>query len=192
MFTGIIRHSGTVRALKKNRRSCVLTLESAAVASKVKTGGSVSVNGVCLTAVNRSAKRISFQLVAETLKRSALGSLRIGERVNLELPLKLSDRLDGHFVLGHVDGKGEVKSIAVKGKGRDFLITYPNSLAKYLPPKGSITVDGVSLTLGKVTPKAFRVHIIPHTLKSTNFRHYHPKTKVNLEADILAKLAHKR
>ncbi len=188
MFTGIVEATGRIRSLKVIRGKTQLEVRAPlAVRSGLKIGASVSVSGVCLTAVSKTPASIFFDLADETKKRSTLGRLRRGDRVNLERPLKWNGRLEGHFVLGHVDGVGKIKKALSIKKEKSFLIAYPKRLAPFMIEKGSVTIDGVSLTIGRVTPKDFWVHIIPHTLKTTQFGDFEPGRAVNLEADILIK-----
>ena len=158
-----------------------------AFCDSVKIGGSVSVNGVCLTVVKKTNGGILFELVGETKKRSTLGALRQKNAVNLERPLLWNGRLEGHFVLGHVDAVGRIKKISSAGKEKSFLVAFPGHLKRFILEKGCVAVDGVSLTVGRVLPGAFWVHLIPHTLKTTHFGSFKPGAAVNLEADILLK-----
>jgi riboflavin synthase len=182
MFSGVIDHTGVVMDLKP------LGIKAPASFSGLKLGSSVSVNGVCLTLVKRNKKTLFFDLVSETRKRSTLGLLCAGQRVNLELPLRWRGRVEGHFVLGHVDGIGEVVKISPEGRGRSLLVRYPKKLGWAFVEKGSVAVDGVSLTLGKVLKDAFWLHLIPHTLQNTSLQDLRLKSKVNLEADMLLRL----
>ena len=190
MFTGIVESLGRVKALRPagRRRAGRLDIEAPKAAGSLRKGSSLSVNGACLTVIGKSGKKLSFDLVQETERRTALGRLRPGDRVNLERPLRYNRRIEGHFVLGHVDGVGRVVKVAQKGNEKSFLVQFPRRLRRYFVEKGSVAVDGVSLTLGKVSGNRFWVHGIPHTLKSTNFGGYRTNTLVNIEADILAKL----
>jgi len=179
MFTGIVEATGRVVSLK----GATLQLNVPAPLSRLKKGGSLAVNGVCLTVV-KSGQPLSFNLVKETVRRSTLGALKRGDAVNLERPLKSGGRLDGHFVLGHVDGVGRVTKIDEGRRERSIFINYPDGLRRYFVEKGSVTVDGVSLTLGKVGRGGFWLHFIPHTLDKTISRHYALGDRVNLEADL--------
>lgn len=194
MFTGIVEATGYVKSCRflPGRRSLVLGIRASKVSKSLKIGGSLSVNGVCLTVIKKSRTTFFFNVVRETLRRSTLARFEIGEKVNLERPMKLSGRLEGHLVLGHVDSVGSVMSVIHKGKEKDFLISFPTALKPYILEKGSIAVDGVSLTLGKIKDNRFWIHCIPHTLKSTNFDSFEKGVKVNLEADVLIKLAAKQ
>jgi len=190
MFTGIIEVLGCVRGFKPVKGlTYTLEVEAPKISKGFKMGGSLSVNGACLSLVKKKGTRLFFNVINETKKRTMFNDLKTGDKVNLERPLKFSGRVEGHFVLGHVDGVGIVRRVLEKGKEKSFLIAFPAGLKPYLVEKGSVAVDGVSMTLGKVTGNTFWVHCIPHTLTSTLFGTYKTKTKVNLEADLLAKLA---
>lgn len=185
MFTGIVEAKGIVKKISEH----TLEIEVGALARGMKIGGSLAVNGACLTVVKKTARRLSFNVVPETLLRTDLGRLKSGDPVNLERALRFGSRVEGHFVLGHVDGLGRVTRIRRVKNGRDFFVTFPKALGRYFFEKGSVTIDGVSLTLGKVSSRGFWVHLVPHTLRNTVLGDCLPGTAVNLEADILAKLA---
>ena len=194
MFTGLVEALGVVkscRALPK-RKTLVFEIETVCFSKKLTSGKSLSVNGVCLTVIKRKGDRLYFNMVGETKKRSTLSSLPTGTLVNLERPLKFNGRIDGHFVLGHIDAVGRIKRIQTKGSEKSFLIAFPKTLERFIYEKGSIALDGVSMTIGKLEKRAFWVHSIPHTLKITSFKNYRLKTLVNLETDILAKMAARR
>jgi riboflavin synthase len=163
-----------------------LTIE-AALTAELREGDSVAVNGVCLTAVEPSNGRFTADLTAETLARSALGSLSSGDTVNLELPLRPSDRLGGHIVQGHVDGVGHVASVADVAGGREVRFDVPAGLLRYVVEKGSIAVDGVSLTVTTVDDGSFGVALIPETLERTTLGRARKGGPVNLEVDVIAK-----
>jgi riboflavin synthase len=189
MFTGIIEAQGKVVGWKK-AAGTALTLELAVpgvVERTLKKGGSLAVNGACLTVTGKKKGLVWFNVIEETLRRTMLGSLKKGDGVNLERPLPWKGRVEGHFVLGHVDGVGRIKKITSAKQGKSFLIAFPKSLRRFFLEKGSVAVDGVSLTLGKVSANGFWVHCIPHTLKVTGFGAYREGSAVNLEADILIK-----
>lgn len=154
---------------------------------KIKIGGSVSVHGACLTVIRKKAGELSFDVVNETFKRTTLGNFGCGDKVHLELPLKMGSRFDGHFVQGHVDGKGKILKAILKKNEASFLVGFQKSLKPFLPEKGSVAVDGVSLTVGRVAGNAFWLHLIPHTLKQTCFARLKRGDRVNLETDILLK-----
>lgn len=191
MFTGIVEAVGRVHGIKKNsgKGPAVLQIEAPGLSKRLKVGGSVAVNGACLTLVKKRRAGLFFELVRETEKRTNLGLLVAGGQVNLERPLKASARIEGHFVQGHVDGLGQILEIKKKGQEKSMRIGFPKALKPFIVEKGSVVVNGVSLTLGKVLENSFWIHCIPHTLKVTNFQDLTLKTKVNLEADLLMKLA---
>lgn len=189
MFTGIIETIGVVQGLKKSRGGSLLTLRvSRSFSSSLMPGASVAVNGACLTVARRRNREISFQIVEETLKRTTLGSLRPGLRAHVERPLRAGQRMNGHFVQGHVDGTSRVRHVLKKGRGLDLVISFPVRLRPFLLEKGSVAVDGVSLTIGRVSGNAFWLHLVPYTLKKTRLGRLKAGDRVNLEADILVKL----
>jgi riboflavin synthase len=183
MFTGIVEELGTVeRAGARLRIQCSKVLEGS------QTGSSIAVNGVCLTAVDLDGASFSADLAPETIRRSNLGDLQVGSKVNLERPLALSDRLSGHIVQGHVDGVGELRSLKSLGDDNWWMeVTIPAELDRYLVYKGSIAIDGISLTIAELRGDILAVTIIPHTCRSTNLRSRKPGEKLNLECDMLAK-----
>jgi riboflavin synthase len=194
MFTGIIEAIGTVQSCGYAGKSRTLVLELAIpkFSKSLKIGGSLAVNGVCLTVVKKKKTHVFFNVIRETVNRSTIGQMVKGDRINLERPVKAGGRLDGHIVLGHVDGVGTVKKIEKKGREKSFFIACPTKLKPYFFEKGSVAVDGVSLTIGKVKGAGFWVHCIPHTLKVTAMGRYEENTRVNIEADILAKKGRKK
>jgi riboflavin synthase len=183
MFTGIISAVGTVVLAEPNR----LGIAHAPTARRLKPGASVAVNGCCLTVVERSGATFFADVVPETLRRTNLGGLEAGSRVNLELPLAASGRLDGHFVQGHVDASAKVKELTRVRLGREVVFDLPSSIRRFVVEKGSIAVDGMSLTVAGLAPGGFTVAFIPHTLAATIAGSYTPGSVVNLEADILAR-----
>lgn len=188
MFTGIIEELGLVQEFnKKSSGHYRLKVKASGILKGLRIGGSVAVNGACLTAVEKKGGAVYFDVITETLRRTTLGGLRIGDRVNLERPVRSGSRFEGHFVLGHVDGVGRVERIKKNRGQRDLYLSFPKALYPYLIEKGSVTLDGVSLTLGKVSRKGFWVHLIPHTLRVTTLGQRVPGSKLNLEADILLK-----
>ncbi|MGP8246462.1 MAG: riboflavin synthase [Bryobacteraceae bacterium] len=188
MFTGIIEELGTVEALEARPAGARLRIACRAVMGDMRTGSSVSVNGVCLTALDLRAGGFSADLAPETLKRSNLGALRAGSRVNLERPLSPNSRFDGHIVQGHVDGTGEFLSLDSLGGDNWWLrIRIPADLDRYLVAKGSIAIDGISLTIAALEADTLSVTIIPHTFRNTTLGGYRPGARVNLECDVLAK-----
>ena len=183
MFTGIIEESGTVEMAGTR-----LEINCSHVLSDLTLGASIAVNGVCLTAVEIRADGFSADLAPETLERTNLGDLKPGENVNLERPLTLQTRLSGHIVQGHVDGTGSVEALRALGDGNwELLVQVPRDLDRYLVYKGSITIDGISLTIASVTDGLVKVAIIPHTWEATNLAGRKPGERVNIECDILAK-----
>lgn len=186
MFTGLIQDLGTIDALERSDSGARLTI-SAPLAGELRGGDSVAVNGVCLTAASVADHRFTADVMNETLERSALGAVAKGSRVNLELPLRASDRLGGHVVQGHVDGIGEVADLIDDGFARRVRVTAPGELLRYVVEKGSIAVDGVSLTVVDVDDGSFTVSLIPETLERTNLGEAAPGRKLNLEVDVFAK-----
>ena len=185
MFTGIVTDTGEVLHVSTAR----LSVSTSKLFRELEIGRSIAVNGTCLTIIelNPAAESFSAELSPETLARTNLGVLRRGDLVNLELPLRFSDRLDGHFVLGHIDTVGEVISISRKEQGAVFRFRVERSYARYLVEKGSIAIDGISLTIFNIRDGEFDVAIIPHTLAQTNLRVRRPGDRVNIEFDILGK-----
>ena len=189
MFTGIIIDTGEVMHVSSGR----LTVSTSKLFPELEVGRSIAVNGACLTVIelNPAAESFSAELSPETLERTNLGLLRRGDLVNLELPLRFSDRLDGHFVLGHVDTVGELVSISRKEKGAVFRFRVDKKYSRYLIEKGSIALDGISLTIFNIRDGEFDVAIIPHTLEQTNLRLRRPGDKINVEFDVLGKYIEK-
>ena len=188
MFTGLVEALGTVREVRPDGAGRLLRVEEVVVAQDLPLGASVAVNGVCLTVVERSAAHFSFQVGPETLRCTNLGELQVGDRVNLERSLKLSDRLGGHIVQGHVDGLGKIERRERQGEWEMLWFTSDRALTRQMVRKGSIAVDGVSLTLVDVTPEVFSVALIPHTLQMTTLGFKGPGATVNLEIDLFAKM----
>lgn len=188
MFTGIILAVGKVAAIEHKGGDARLRLDTGRLdMSNVNTGDSIAVNGVCLTAVDHSASGFTADVSGETLARTTLGQLRPGDVVNLEKALTLGAPLGGHLVSGHVDGVGTVAGREPEGRSVHFRFQAPQDLARYIAQKGSICVDGVSLTVNAVDGARFDVNIVPHTLAETTLDSLHPGSKVNLEVDLLAR-----
>jgi riboflavin synthase len=184
MFTGLVASTGTIESLDGGRLRVAAALELA-------EGDSVAVNGVCLTASTVEAGRFEADVMQETLRRTALGELAAGDGVNLELPLRASDRLGGHVVQGHVDGTGTIDSSEEDGLARVVRIAAAPELLRYVVEKGSIAIDGVSLTVAEVDDDGFSVALIPETLERTTLRDATRGRTVNLEVDVLAKYVEK-
>src|SRR5438132_5584581 len=184
MFTGIVREVGAVAAFDGAR----LLVEAPETAQGVAVGDSVSVAGVCLTVVETEAGRLAFDVVPETLARTALGRLETGDAVNLEPSLRVGDQLGGHVVQGHVDGVGRVRSVTPEGDSRRVWFDAPEGVVRYCLEKGSVAVDGVSLTVAALDDDGFEGALIPHTLEVTTLGRLEPGDEVNLEADVLGKV----
>jgi len=190
MFTGLVEHRGTVRELERGEGGVRLTVESA-LAAELSQGDSIAVNGVCLTAVQTEPGAFRADVMPETLRRSSLGPLAVGDRVNVELPMRAGDRLGGHIVQGHVDGLATVGSISDEGFARVISLDAPSGLLRYLVEKGSVAIDGVSLTVAAVHDESFSVSLIPETLERTTLGGLGPGREVNIEVDVLAKYIEK-
>ncbi len=191
MFTGIVEAKGTVREVRDTDLGKVITVEAPAVAAGLSVGDSIAVNGICLTAVEFDDRCFVVEAVAETLTRTSLGHLESGSEVNLERPLAANGRFDGHIVQGHVDGTAAVMSIEPEGDGARLTIELPPSLARYVVEKGSITVEGVSLTVAHLDETTFQIALIPHTLDVTVLGQRRVGDVVNLEVDVIAKYVEK-
>jgi riboflavin synthase len=187
MFTGLVEALGAVTRLDLDGEGRRLTVRAPSLALHLSSGESVAVNGACLTVIEHNAENCSFQLAPETLGRTNLGELALGDRVNLERALKLSDRLGGHLVQGHVDGLGRITSRQRQGDWETLWFSCPAELAEQMVVKGSIAVDGVSLTLVDVGAERFSVALIPHTLANTTLGFKPAGAPVNLETDLMAK-----
>ena len=190
MFTGLVADLGTVTGVDATADGVRLTV-STALAPEIAEGDSVAVNGVCLTATAIVDRRFTADVMHETLRRSSLAEVAEGAPVNLELPLRASDRLGGHVVQGHVDGLGTIRDIREDGFSRVVEIAAPADTLRYVVEKGSIAVDGISLTVASVTADTFTVALIPETLERTNLGAAAPGQPVNLEVDVLAKYVEK-
>ena len=187
MYTGLVEETGVVVECRRDARSARLTVSASLVCQDVNLGDSVAVNGCCLTVVALEADRLTFDAVPETLARTNLGELKSTDVVNLERPLKIGARLGGHFVQGHIDGVGIVRSVVPIENAVVIEIEAPPSLLRYMIEKGSVTVDGVSLTVAEVFTDAFSVWTIPHTREVTTLGCRSVGDRVNLECDMLAK-----
>lgn len=190
MFTGIVEGIGKVKKISKitNNRSAIQMIVDLGKHGKgLKIGQSVALNGVCLTVTKLSKDGCTFEMIEETTKKTDLGNLKPGEIVNIERSLKAGDRLEGHFVLGHVDGVGIIKKIEKKPKEVQVWFEVPKNLTKYVVKKGSIAIDGISLTVVEIKNNLASVCLIPHTIDVTNFKIKNIGDKINIETDILGK-----
>ncbi len=188
MFTGIIKDVGKVTAVTDAGADRSLKIEVAQLdLSGLPIGASIAVNGVCLTAVELAAKYFVADVSSETLAVTTLGALQPGAPVNIEPALRVGDSIDGHWVTGHVDGVGQITAMGEAGRSKTFAIKVPQALSRYVAKKGSIAVDGVSLTVNTVARREFEVTIIPHTQLETTFGHYQVGSAVNIEVDIVAR-----
>ncbi len=188
MFTGIIEQVGRVRARQTAPGGCRLEIVPAPPFEGLRIGESVAVDGACLTAeAGSSPERLSFFLSAETLTRTTLGGLALGAEVNLERALAVGDRFGGHFVLGHVDAVGHLIHLRPQGEAWELAVACPAEIGRFLAPKGSIAVDGISLTIVEARPTAFTVAIVPHTLRQTTLQSKSAGASVNLEVDVIAR-----
>jgi riboflavin synthase len=190
MFTGLVADKGTVTAVDATADGVRLAVRTA-LAPEISEGDSVAVNGVCLTATAIAGGAFSADVMRETLRRSSLAEVAEGAPVNIELPLRASDRLGGHVVQGHVDGLGTIRAITEDGFSRVVEVAAPAETLRYVVEKGSIAVDGISLTVASVTDDSFSVALIPETLERTNLGAASPGQPVNLEVDVLAKYVEK-
>ena len=191
MFTGIIEHSGTIEALALNDDGGRITIHAPSVAPSLAVSNSIAVNGCCLTIVDLHNGRLSADLSGETIRKTSFGAkngeLKKGARVNLEQPLTAGKEFGGHFVLGHVDTIGRVTRLTPEGENWWFGVEVPEGFARYVVPKGSITIDGISLTLASWHDNVAEVAVIPYTYQHTNIRDRKPGDAVNLEGDVLGK-----
>ena len=187
MFTGLVEEQGHIAAIEERSPGRRFWITAAQVLEGAAIGDSIAVSGVCLTAVALESSRFAVEAVPETLARTTLGALVMGDRVNLERPLTLAQRLGGHLVQGHVDGVGEVVSVANEGDGWRVRLRVPAELRRFVAEKGSLTVDGVSLTVAAVTDDGCEIAYIPHTLAVTTSGIYQSGRRVNLEVDLLAR-----
>ena len=191
MFTGIIEETGTIKSVQHGSRSVCLTVAAEKVLEEVKTGDSISVNGVCLTVVSFNLGAFSADVMPETMRRSNLGSLGVGSHVNLERAMKLTDRLGGHLVSGHIDGTGIIRIIREEDIAVWITVAAERPILRYIVEKGSVALDGTSLTVVKVDDESFEVSVIPHTYRETTIGKKKPGDLLNIECDILAKYVEK-
>jgi riboflavin synthase len=187
VFTGIVRELGSVVEAEEAGGGRALVVRAPATASGTRVGDSVAVDGCCLTATTVEADNISFHAVPETIARTTLGSFAAGDSVNVEPALRVGEELGGHYVQGHVDGVGRIQSVEVEGEGLRVFVEASEEVLRYCVEKGSVTVDGVSLTIAELAEGAFAIALVPHTLEVTTLSELRPGKPVNLETDVLAK-----
>jgi riboflavin synthase len=187
VLTGIVRELGSVVDAEEAGGGRTLVVRAPETSARTRVGDSVSIDGCCLTATAIDGEAISFHAVPETIARTTIGSLAAGNAVNVEPALRAGDELGGHYVQGHVDAVGRIQSVEAEGEGLRVFVEAPDSVLRYCVEKGSITVDGVSLTVAELAEGAFAVALVPHTLQATTLADLHPAQPVNLEADVLAK-----
>ncbi|MDA3839020.1 MAG: riboflavin synthase [Candidatus Delongbacteria bacterium] len=187
MFTGLIKEIGVIKNIKKIGDGAEITVLSSTVIQDANIDDSIAINGVCLTVVAVDNNSFTVQAVKESLQITTLNKLKLMEKVNLEPAMKVSDRLGGHIVQGHVDAKGKILRIINNMNGTEFTISFPNDLKKYIVHKGSICVDGISLTIAEVNDNTLRLAIIPHTLKQTTAVNWKTGIEVNIETDIIGR-----
>jgi riboflavin synthase len=187
VFTGIVRERARVASVEGGGNGIRIRLDAPLTAAEVAIGDSVSLNGCCLTVVEAADGTLAFDAVPETLSRSSLDGLAAGSELNVESALRAGDPLGGHYVQGHVDGVGTVRSVEPEGEGRRIWLDAPRDVLRYCVEKGSVAVDGVSLTIAELDEAGFAVALIPHTLAATTLGTLEPGARVNLEADVLAK-----
>lgn len=188
MFTGIIHHTGLFKGYRQGKQEIVV--EAPALSSRIEIGESLAVNGVCLSLTKNEKNRLFFNLSQETIKKTNLSSLRQGEKLNLELSLTLSSPLSGHFVTGHIDSQGKVLKVSEKKPGKRMTISFPSELRPYFIPKGSVALNGASLTVADLRASSLEVELIPITLKNSNLGDLKSGDRVNIECDMLGKYAY--
>ncbi|HJY26713.1 MAG TPA: riboflavin synthase [Pyrinomonadaceae bacterium] len=191
MFTGIIEELGSVRSIEERGDNARIVISAQIVTEGTNHGDSISVNGVCLTAIDIEADLFAADVSKETLQRSTLGSLKPGAAVNLERAVTPATRLGGHIVQGHVDARGQFVSVENHGESWTVRIAYPKEIGRYLVFKGSVAVEGISLTIAALTDEHFEIAIIPKTWEVTNLSHLKPGDAVNIEVDIIGKYIEK-
>lgn len=191
MFTGIVEEMGTIRSIRKGTHSAVLEIQAKVVLEDIHVGDSIAVNGVCLTATSFTPTTFTADVMHETLNRSSLAALRPGSRVNLERAMAANGRFGGHIVSGHVDGLGTILSTQKDDNAIWYTIGASPEVLRYVVEKGSITIDGISLTVAKVDDQSFAISAIPHTVAVTVLQDRKPGDKVNLETDIIGKYVEK-
>jgi len=187
VFTGIIEHVGTIESLDLRRDGGRIAIQAPTVAPSLAVSNSIAINGCCLTVVSRDTERFSADLSGETLSKTSFRELKPGARVNLEQPLTAGKELGGHFVLGHIDNVGRVTHLTAEGENWWLGVQVPEDFARYIVPKGSVTIDGISLTVARWSNRIAEVAVIPYTYGHTNLRDRRPGDAVNLEGDVLGK-----
>ncbi len=187
MFSGIVEETGVVRNVEKKKNLYIVTVEAPKASRGTRIGDSIAVDGICLTVTRKAGRELTFDLMKETLDKTTFRYARPGRPVNLERSLKVSDRIGGHFVTGHIDGTGVFRDRVTIPNYVEWRIDVEPRLARFIIPKGSVTIDGVSLTVGVVKKKYFSVYLIPHTLQVTTFGRKKVGEIVNIETDVLAK-----
>lgn len=191
MFTGLIEEMGRIRASRPRGSGLLLEIEASVVMEGLRTGDSVAVNGVCLTASRIETDFFAADMLEETRKRTYFDRLRAGAPVNLERPVRASDRMGGHFVQGHVDGVGEISAIRPAGNDRVVSVRYPSELARYFVEKGSVALDGISLTIARIDARMFDVALIPETFARTTMSIKRPGDPLHVEVDVIGKYVEK-
>ncbi len=187
MFTGIIEEVGILKAIKTTSGGLTIEVKAKKILEDSKLGDSIAINGICLTITDLKKESFNFDVSQETINRTNIKDLKIGDFVNLERALRPVDRMGGHIVQGHVDTIGKISAVIPKGEHHQFNITYPNEYRAYIIEKGSIAVDGISLTINEIKNNEFSLNIIPHTIQNTNLQYRRVGDKVNLEFDIIGK-----
>jgi len=187
VFTGIIEHVGTIESLDLRRDGGLIAIQAPTVAPSLAVSNSIAINGCCLTVVSRDTERFSADLSGETLSKTSFRELKPGARVNLEQPLTAGKEFGGHFVLGHIDNVGRVTHLTAEGENWRLGVQVPEDFARYIVPKGSVTIDGISLTVARWSNRIAEVAVIPYTYEHTNLRDRRPGDAVNLEGDVLGK-----
>lgn len=185
MFTGIINHIGIFKGYRKGKQE--MAAEAATLSSRIELGESLSVNGVCLSLIKKEKNMLFFNLARETIERTNLGSLRQGVKLNLELPLTLSSPLSGHLITGHIDSRGKIVKIVQRQAGKRVTVSFPPELRKYFIPKGSVALNGVSLTIADLGTSSFDVELIPITLENSNLGESKRGDDINIECDMIGK-----
>lgn len=187
MFTGLVESCGRIKSMNRSGNGAVVTVSTTIPLAEMALGESIAVNGACLTVTELDSGSFCADVSPESLDKTTLGDLQAGDMVNLERALRLGDRFGGHIVTGHIDGVGEIVDVRRKANAVLLTVSAPSELARYLVAKGSICIDGISLTVNSVQESVFSVSIIPHTLEATTLNECRPGRKVNLETDILGK-----